>query len=98
LVKFAHPTLNAGFLFDPVAISGQAIGHLRVDSFAKLDDFPSPMECLDDLFRPERDQHADDDDTNLAHKRAPAVQRFWQLETHECCPLRGTLRPFRRNG
>ena len=36
----------------------------------------------DDLLRPERDQHADDDNPDLARELSPAVQRFGKVKVH----------------
>jgi hypothetical protein len=41
-----------------------------------------PVQRLDDLLGGQRDQHADDDDPHLANERAPAVQRFGEMEMH----------------
>ena len=44
--------------------------------------FVAPMQPLDCLLRPKSDEHAEYDNANFANKRAPAVQRFGNVEVH----------------
>src|SRR5690348_3114268 len=45
-----------------------------------------PVQRLDDLLGGQRDEHADDDDSDLARELAPAVQRLWKMEMHSRAP------------
>ncbi len=55
---------------------------LEVDARLGAADLVPPVKRLDHLLRAKRDQHADDDDPDLAKKLAPAVQRFGKVEMH----------------
>ena len=52
----------------------------------RLPHLMAPVPALDQLFGAERDQHADDDDPDLAEKFAPAMERLWQVNVHESPP------------
>ena len=39
------------------------------------------------MLRTKRDQHANDDDTDLARELAPAMQRLGQMEMHTGPPV-----------
>jgi len=52
------------------------IGVVRLQTLLPL------MTGLHDLFEPERDQHAEHDDPDLAREFAPAVQRLGKMEMH----------------
>lgn len=46
------------------------------------------MSSLQQLLGPERNQHAEDDDSDFTDKLAPAVQRLRQMEVHSTDPQR----------
>ena len=50
--------------------------------------FVAPMQPLDCLLRPKSDEHAEYDNSNFAYKRAPAVQRFGNVEVQAVGPQR----------
>jgi hypothetical protein len=52
--------------------------------------FKSPVNRLRDLFRAQSDQHANNDDADLAGELTPAVQRFGQMKVNAVLP-RGEL-------
>ena len=48
--------------------------------------FVAPMQPLDCLLCPKSDEHAEYDNSDFANKRAPAVQRFGNVEVHAVGP------------
>jgi hypothetical protein len=52
----------------------------RRSGFARV---AAVVQVLDELLSSERNQHADDDDADLAGEFAPAVQRLGQMEMHQ---------------
>src|SRR4051794_22518669 len=59
-----------------------------IHGLAEVADLAAPMSALDQLLGAERDQHADDDDPDLAGQGAPAVERLWQMDMHGKPPSR----------
>jgi hypothetical protein len=86
LRHFIEPPVNARFkkaTVDEILQRGRQFGPRRVTSFA-----PEPrfMGALDQLFGGQRNQDAQNDDSNFAGKLAPPVQRLWQVEVHATGP------------
>src|SRR5207302_500972 len=55
---------------------GAIVRQLTHERLPHNPDLLMPLPGLDYLLRRERDQHANDDDPDLANERAPAVQRL----------------------
>jgi hypothetical protein len=48
--------------------------------------FVAPMQPLDCLLCPKSDEHAENDNSNFANKRAPAEHRFGNVDMHVVGP------------
>src|SRR6476620_1106092 len=57
-----------------------------------------PMDRIHKLPKRDGDEHAQNDDTDFADERAPAVYRLWQPYWHAEAPWESLLLPFRRGG
>src|SRR5206468_12382439 len=83
-------------------VDAEVTAELVIDSVAEVARLGAPVRRLDQLLGAERDQHADDDDPDLAGERAPAVERLWQMDMHGKPPSRtarvgaGTFRSMAR--
>ena len=60
----------------------KVIRKLLVQGSPCVCNFVAPMQPLDRLLRSKSDEHAEYDNSNFANKRAPAVQRFGNVEVH----------------
>jgi hypothetical protein len=66
----------------------KVIRKLLVQGSPCVCNFVAPMQPLDCLLSPKSDEHAEYDNSNFANKRAPAVQRFGNVEVHAVGPER----------
>ena len=82
LIDLVEPSVDAGFEPDALLRIEEIAFQLRPKVVLSFIDLLVPTPSLDDLLRPERDQHADDDDSHLAGELAPAVQRLGEVEMH----------------
>jgi len=77
----------------------KVIRKLLVQGSSCVCNFVAPMQPLDCLLRPKSDEHAEYDNSNFANKRAPAVQRFGNVEVHAApSKLEASRRAYVRNG
>ena len=64
----------------------KVIRKLLVQRSSPVCNFLAPMKPLDRLLCPKSDEHPEYDNSNFANKRAPAVQRFGNVEVHAAGP------------
>jgi hypothetical protein len=64
----------------------KVIRKLLVQGSPCVCNFVAPMQPLDCLLRPKGDEHAEYNNSNFANQRAPAVQRFGNVEVHAVGP------------
>ena len=64
----------------------KVICELPVQGPPRLCNFVAPMQPLDCLLRAERDKYTENDDSDLAGERAPAVKWLGQMEMHAGAP------------
>src|SRR6185437_4025325 len=76
---------------EPVISADGVAMQLRVELNRGFLDLVAPLHALDQLFGAERDQHADDDNADLADELTPAVQRLGQVKMHGSPPRRRRL-------
>jgi hypothetical protein len=65
---------------------------LLTQALSRLRDTCFPPPTLHHLLRAERDQHADDDNPHLAGERAPAVERFGEVDVQPISLSRSVCR------
>jgi hypothetical protein len=82
---------RSGAFAEPRRLLGiiELVVNLEIDALLGALNLVSPMQHFDDLLRAKRDQHAHDDDPDLAGELAPAMQRFGQVEMHRSTPQNG---------
>src|SRR6185437_1594935 len=62
------------------------VRHFLVQCRPRFADLIVPVDDLDELLERNRDEHAEDDDSDLARKLTPAVQRLRNMDVHDAPP------------
>src|SRR5262245_49782041 len=77
-----------------------ARGHVEIEfcvhGCAEIASVAAPLQALDHLLRTKRKQDTEHDNSHLAEKGAPAVQRLGQTKAHAAGPPATTWEPNRR--
>ena len=76
-IELIEPRPHAGGEQQALLVRAQVVGQLVGHGSPELSNLGIAVDGLDHLLCAERDQDADDDDSDFTGELAPAVQRFW---------------------
>ena len=97
LINLIHSPSDARSELDTFLCSGNIGFEFRPKVAPSFLNMAAPTHRLNELFGAKRNQHADDDDSDLARECAPAVQRLGQMDVNGTAPPDGKLRSFGQN-